>query len=672
MRSNYAEKGHSSPHVDVVGEASDRAQPELDVDDCKVSGFVGFQPRIQRAFPAPRGYNHPMPPAPLDILRTVFGFESFRGHQAEIIDHVMAGGDCLVLMPTGGGKSLCYQVPALCRPGLGLVVSPLIALMQDQVGALRQLGVNAAALNSAMPYHEANEVERAMRAGALDLLYVAPERLLTEGFLNLLGDCEIALFAIDEAHCVSQWGHDFRPEYRQLTVLHERFPQVPRIALTATADGPTRRDILERLDLGGGRAFVAGFDRPNIRYRVQPKVNPRAQLLDFLESEHRGESGIVYCLTRAKVEETAAWLQGKGFDALPYHAGLEKADRARHQERFVKDEGVVIAATIAFGMGIDKPDVRFVAHLDLPKSLEAYYQETGRAGRDGLPADAWMAYGIQDVAKLQQLIIGSDGPEVQKRVERQKLDALLGYCETTRCRRQVLLAYFGEELRAPCGNCDTCLEPVESFDGTEAAQKALSCVYRTGQMFGAAHVIDVLLGGETERVRKFHHDRLSTYGIGGELSREAWRSVIRQLVALGLLTVDVEGHGGLRLGPDCRAVLRGERRIELRRDPTWRKAPKAAKPRRQVALEDPASESLFQALRAKRFALAKAQGVPPYVIFHDATLMEMAQAKPRSLDDFARLSGVGQAKLERYGATFLAVVADYDGGLGESGEAYRV
>ncbi len=610
-----------------------------------------------------------MSPAPRDILRNVFGFESFRGQQAEIIDHVMAGGDCLVLMPTGGGKSLCYQVPALCRPGLGLVVSPLIALMQDQVGALRQLGVNAAALNSAMPYHEANEVERAMRAGALDLVYVAPERLLTEGFLNLLSDCELALFAIDEAHCVSQWGHDFRPEYRQLTVLHERFPDVPRIALTATADGPTRRDILERLDLAQGRAFVAGFDRPNIRYRVQPKVNPRAQLLDFLENEHRGESGIVYCLTRAKVEETAAWLQGKGFDALPYHAGLEKADRARHQERFVKDEGVVIAATIAFGMGIDKPDVRFVAHLDLPKSLEAYYQETGRAGRDGLPADAWMAYGIQDVAKLQQLIANSDGPDVQKRVERQKLDALLGYCETTRCRRQVLLAYFGEELREPCGNCDTCLAPVESFDGTEAAQKALSCVYRTGQMFGAAHVIDVLLGGETERVRKFHHDRLSTYGIGGELSREAWRSVIRQLVALGLLVVDVEGHGGLRLGPDCRAVLRGERRIELRRDPTWRKAPKAAKPRRQVALEDPAAESLFQALRAKRFALAKAQGVPPYVIFHDSTLMEMAQAKPRSLDDFARLSGVGQAKLERYGATFLAVVADYDGGFGEAGAA---
>ena len=607
---------------------------------------------------------------PLEILRRVFGFDSFRGQQAEIVDHVIAGGDCLVLMPTGGGKSLCYQLPALCRPGLGVVVSPLIALMQDQVTALTQLGVRAAAVNSAMPYGEAKAAERAMRAGELDLVYVAPERLLTEGFLDLLSDCELALFAIDEAHCVSQWGHDFRPEYRQLAILHERFPKVPRIALTATADGPTRRDIQERLELSDGRAFVAGFDRPNIRYRVQPKVNPRRQLLDFLRGEHAGEAGIVYCLSRAKVEETASWLAAQDIAALPYHAGLEKDVRARHQTRFVKEEGVVICATIAFGMGIDKPDVRFVAHLDLPKSLEAYYQETGRAGRDGLPADAWMVYGVQDVAKLQQMTASSAAPEEQKRIERQKLDALLGFCEATRCRRQVLLSYFGEELAEACGNCDTCLEPVESFDGTEAAQKALSCVYRTGQMFGAAHVIDVLLGGETERVRKFHHDRLSTYGIGGELSRNAWRSVIRQLVAQGLLTVDLEGHGGLRLGPDCRPVLRGERKVPLRRDPSWRSAPrggaKAGAPRRQIAFEDPASEALFQALRAKRLALAKAQGVPPYVIFHDSTLMEMATARPRSLEAFAGLGGVGQAKLQRYGQAFLAAIAEHEGAPDEA------
>ena len=611
-----------------------------------------------------------MPAQPLEILRRVFGFDSFRGQQAEIVDHVIAGGDCLVLMPTGGGKSLCYQLPALCRPGLGVVVSPLIALMQDQVTALTQLGVRAAAVNSAMPYGAAKAAERAMRAGELDLVYVAPERLLTEGFLDLLSDCELALFAIDEAHCVSQWGHDFRPEYRQLAILHERFPKIPRIALTATADGPTRRDIQERLELSDGRAFVAGFDRPNIRYRVQPKVNPRRQLLDFLHGEHAGDAGIVYCLSRAKVEETASWLAAQDIAALPYHAGLEKDVRARHQTRFVKEEGVVICATIAFGMGIDKPDVRFVAHLDLPKSLEAYYQETGRAGRDGLPADAWMVYGVQDVAKLQQMTAGSAAPEEQKRIERQKLDALLGFCEATRCRRQVLLSYFGEELAEACGNCDTCLEPVESFDGTEAAQKVLSCVYRTGQMFGAAHVIDVLLGGETERVRKFHHDRLSTYGIGGELSRNAWRSVIRQLVAQGLLTVDLEGHGGLRLGPDCRPVLRGERTVPLRRDPSWRSAPrggaKAGAPRRQVALEDPASEALFQALRSKRLALAKAQGVPPYVIFHDSTLMEMATARPRSLEAFAGLGGVGQAKLQRYGQAFLAAIAEHEGAPDEA------
>ena len=609
---------------------------------------------------------------PATVLHSVFGFETFRGDQAEVIGHVMAGGDGLVLMPTGGGKSLCYQIPALCRPGVGVVVSPLIALMQDQVEALRQLGVRAAALNSMLAWGEAREVQRALRAGELDLVYVAPERLLTESFLDLLGHCELALFAIDEAHCVSQWGHDFRPEYRQLTVLHERFPEVPRIALTATADGPTRRDILERLELQAGRTFVASFDRPNIRYRVQPKVNPRGQLRAFL-AEHEGEAGIVYCLSRNKAEETAAWLRAEGRDALAYHAGLDKETRARHQDRFLKEEGVVICATIAFGMGIDKPDVRFVAHLDLPKSLEAYYQETGRAGRDGLPAEGWMLYGIQDVAKLQQLVTDSGSPEQQKRVERQKLDALLGYCETTRCRRQVLLSYFGEELPQPCGNCDTCLEPVESFDGTEAAQKALSCVYRTEQIFGAAHIIDVLLGGDTDRVRKFGHDRLSVHGIGKELGREAWRSVIRQLVALGLLQVDLDGHGGLRLGPDCRPVLRGERSIELRRDPSWKARSKATKPRKAavpISL-DAESEALFDALRSKRLELAKAQGVPPYVIFHDTTLLDMATKKPRGLEAFAGLSGVGAAKLERYGEAFLAVIRDKTGSDGDGPRGFE-
>ncbi|MEO5338293.1 MAG: DNA helicase RecQ, partial [Magnetospirillum sp. WYHS-4] len=500
----------------------------------------------------------------LRILRDVFGFPSFRGEQAAVIDHVAAGGDALVLMPTGGGKSLCYQVPALLRDGVAVVVSPLIALMRDQVEALRQLGVRAAALNSSLAYGESQAVERAMRAGGMDLVYVAPERLLSEPFLDLLDGCRIALFAIDEAHCVSQWGHDFRPEYRRLTVLHRRFPEVPRIALTATADGPTRREILEHLELEDGRAFVAGFDRPNIRYRIAAKTDARHQFLAFLKAEHAGEAGIVYCLSRAKVEEVAAWLRSQGLAALPYHAGLDKRERDAHQDRFLKEDGIVMVATVAFGMGIDKPDVRFVAHLDLPKSLEAYYQETGRAGRDGLPADAWMAYGIGDVVKLRQMIDGSEAPEERKRVERRKLDALLGFCETVRCRRQVLLEYFGEQRAEPCGNCDTCLEPVESFDGTEAARMALSAVYRTGQVFGAAHVIDVLLGGDTERIRKFGHDRLSTYGIGKAFKREEWRSIFRQLTALGLLEVDVDGHGGLRLGADTRPVLRGEQTVYFR------------------------------------------------------------------------------------------------------------
>ncbi len=594
-----------------------------------------------------------------EILKTIFGFESYRGEQAEIIRHVIDGGDALVLMPTGGGKSLCYQIPAIVRPGVAIVVSPLIALMQDQVESLKQLGVRAAALNSSLAFRDVVAVERKLRNGELDLLYVAPERLLTDPFLALLDDCELALFAIDEAHCVSQWGHDFRPEYLQLTVLHNRYPWVPRIALTATADGPTRRDILERLELGEGRAFVAGFDRPNIRYSVQPKTAPRSQLLRFL-AERKGQAGIVYCLSRNKVDETAAKLCDEGYRALPYHAGLEPEVRAANQDRFIKEEGIVMVATIAFGMGIDKPDVRFVAHLDLPKSLEAYYQETGRAGRDGLPSEAWMVYGLQDVAKLRQMAEGSEASEAQKRIESRKLDALLGFAETTRCRRQVLLEYFGESDIPACGNCDTCLEPVSSYDGTEAAQKALSCVYRTGQMFGAAHIIDVLLGGDTERIRKFRHDELSTYGIGKDISRDEWRSVIRQLVSLGLLVVDMEGYGGLRLGNDCRDVLRGDRRIDLRRDPAGKRGSggdrRSGKSRSPIDFGDAEQDALFQALRAKRMELAKAQGVPPYVIFQDKQLVAMVLQKPANLSEFAGLSGVGQAKLERYGEAFLEVI----------------
>ncbi|MEM7170791.1 MAG: DNA helicase RecQ [Pseudomonadota bacterium] len=596
-----------------------------------------------------------------EILHRVFGFEHFRGAQAEIIEHVIEGGDALVLMPTGGGKSLCFQIPALCREGVAVVISPLIALMEDQVNALRQAGVRAAALNSNRDFRDSLALERQMKAGELDLVYVAPERLLGNGFMDQLDACDIALFAIDEAHCVSQWGHDFRPEYLQLALLHQRYPKVPRIALTATADGPTRRDIVERLDLGEGRAFVAGFDRPNICYRVLPKNSGFTQLLKFIEAEHGGtgggQAGIVYCLSRRKVEETAARLRDAGYQALAYHAGLDKAERAANQGRFIEEEGVIMVATIAFGMGIDKPNVRFVAHLDLPKSLEAYYQETGRAGRDGLPANAWMTYGMQDVAKVQQLVTASDAPLAQKQIEQRKLQALLGFCETAACRRQALLRYFGDQLEVPCGNCDTCLAPVESFDGTTVAQKALSCVYRTGEIFGAAHVIDVLLGNTNERAKRLGHDRLSTYGIGKELSKREWQSVFRQLIAQGLLVVDMDGYGGMRLGPDCRALLKGETTLTLRRDPQQKTA------KRKVAaaaagLSSPEEETLFHALRKCRLELAQAQGVPPYVIFHDSTLVEIARHKPRDATEMSRISGVGQAKLSRYGDRFLAIVAD--------------
>ncbi|MFA5120234.1 DNA helicase RecQ [Zavarzinia sp.] len=602
-------------------------------------------------------------PAPLDILHKVFGFSAFRGRQAEIVDHVVAGGDCLVVMPTGGGKSLCYQVPALCRDGVGIVVSPLIALMQDQVEALRQLGVRAAALNSSLDPAEARTVERALRQGTLDLLYVAPERLLTERFLDLLDESKIALFAIDEAHCVSQWGHDFRPEYLQLEVLHRRWPAVPRIALTATADGPTRRDIAERLGLQDAPLFMAGFDRPNIRYTVVPKVEPRAGLKRFLDT-HKGEAGIIYCMSRAKVETMAEWCVDQGYLALPYHAGLDREIRAKNHDRFIKEEGVIMVATIAFGMGIDKPDVRFVVHLDLPKTIEAYYQETGRAGRDGLPAEALLFYGIEDVARLRQLMAGSEAAEAHKRVERSKLEALLAFCETARCRRQVLLGYFGETETKPCGNCDTCLHPVKTRDGTIEAQKALSCIYRTGERFGAMHVIDVLMGHETEKVKSLGHDQIKTFGAGRDRSKESWRGTLRQLAALGLIEVDLERHGALVLTDEARPVLRGERKVELRDDPVTPTVKRSSR-RSAAAADRPAMDStegsLFAALRALRLELAREQGVPPYVIFHDTTLYELASRRPLDHLSFAAVPGVGQAKLERYADRFIEVIEHFDG-----------
>ncbi len=598
---------------------------------------------------------------PIEILRTVFGYPDFRGQQAAIIDHVLAGRDCLVLMPTGGGKSLCYQIPALVRPGAAVVVSPLIALMQDQVAALRQLNVRAAFLNSTLEPPQARRVEDELTGGDLDLVYIAPERLLQERTLDLLGRCRLALFAIDEAHCVSQWGHDFRPEYLELGVLGERFTEVPRIACTATADARTRREIVSKLGLKGGRVFVSGFDRPNIRYRVMQKHNPRRQLLSFLRREHPNDSGIVYCLSRRRVDQIAAFLTQEGWTALPYHAGMDKADRQRHQERFLREEGVVIVATIAFGMGIDKPDVRFVAHLDLPKSMEAYYQETGRAGRDGLPADAWMIYGLQDVVLLSRLREDSGAEEMHKRVERQRLEALLGYCEADTCRRQILLRYFGDHLEEPCGNCDTCLYPMETFDGTVAAQKVLSCVARTGQRFGAVYLIDVLLGRENERVRRLGHDRLPTFGVGEEFDERQWRSVIRQLVARGMLQVDPEGFGGLRLGEAARPVLRGEESVRLRRDLLREPEPRRAASASEALFageDDAVDEDLFDALRELRRSIAQEQGVPAYIVFSDKTLAAMAVHRPETDTEFLRISGVGQAKLTRYGERFMALIRE--------------
>jgi len=595
-------------------------------------------------------------PRPLALLRETFGHAAFRGDQHAVVDHIVAGGDALVLMPTGGGKSLCYQIPALLREGTAVVVSPLIALMQDQVAALTQLGVRAAVLNSTLDAHAARATERALVTGDLDLVYVAPERLTTARCLDLLERTTIALFAIDEAHCVSQWGHDFRPEYLQLSLLHERFPHVPRIALTATADPQTRTEIIARLALDRARVFVSSFDRPNIRYAIVDKSDPRSQLLRFIREEHAGDAGIVYCLARRKVEEIAAWLAAQGVRALPYHAGLDNATRAQHQSRFQSEDGIVIVATIAFGMGIDKPDVRFVAHLDLPKSIESYYQETGRAGRDGLPADAWMAYGLADVVQQRRLIEQSDAGDEYKRVCAAKLDALLGLCETAGCRRVRLLGYFGE-TSAACGNCDTCLDAPQTWDATDAARKALSAIYRTGQRFGAVHLIDVLRGKRSERVVRWEHDRLGVFGVGADVDENAWRSVFRQLVALGYARVDHEAHGALRLSATSRPLLKGEARVQMRR--VVPRTPASPKLRGVHAADlPPAATAILQRLKGWRIAQARAQAVPAYVILHDTTLAEIARQRPADLAALAGIPGIGAKKLERYGAALLQAAAE--------------
>ncbi|WP_077531053.1 DNA helicase RecQ [Vreelandella utahensis] len=589
-------------------------------------------------------------------LRDVFGYDQFRGRQLEIIQSLVEGRNALVLMPTGGGKSLCYQIPALLRPGLAVVVSPLIALMRDQVEALQHNGVRAACLNSSLDPVMQRDIEQSALEGELDLLYVAPERLLTENMLGLLGRAQIGLFAIDEAHCVSQWGHDFRPEYMKLDVLRQRFPQVPRIALTATADQRTREEIGRQLLPDGGETYVASFDRPNIHYRVGLKGNARQQLLAFIQERHAGHSGIVYCMSRKRTESTAEYLSSQGVPAVAYHAGLDNETRQHHQERFLHEEGLVVVATVAFGMGIDKPDVRFVAHLDLPKSIEAYYQETGRAGRDGEPAEAWMVYGLQDVYQVRQMLAESNAGELQQKAERERLEALLSFCEATGCRRQVLLQYFGEPHEGNCGNCDNCLQPPKTWDATDPARKALSCVYRTGQRFGAAHVTDVIMGKTNDRLSRLGHDQLSTFGIGTDLSKQAWHSILRQLLAHGHLQSDPEGHGGLQLAPRCRELLRGEAALELREDILPSSSKRKAAGSGRKAPPDVPDGPQWERLRQFRKELADTEGVPPYIIFHDATLKEMLHARPKTLDDMATVPGIGQAKLERYGEQFLNVL----------------
>jgi len=596
-----------------------------------------------------------MDDAAYNCLQQTFGYSDFRFQQHDIIQSLIQGEDVIVLMPTGGGKSLCYQIPALIRPGTGIVISPLIALMHDQIIALQQLGVRAACLNSTLDSATVRQTEADFINGHLDILYVAPERLTTVGFIALLKQAEISLFAIDEAHCVSQWGHDFRPDYIRLSLLHEQFPSIPRIALTATADEATRNEIRQRLALEKAQLFLSSFDRPNICYQIREgQSNARTALLRFIQNEHENEAGIVYCLSRKKVDSTARWLTEKGLTALPYHAGLTADVRNRHQQRFVNEDGIIIVATIAFGMGIDKPDVRFVAHLNLPKSMEAYYQETGRAGRDGLPSDAWMVYGLQDVITLKQMMAESEADEQHKRVEHQKLEAMLGFTEITGCRRQALLTYFGEQLDQPCGNCDNCLTPVDTWDATTVAQKALSCAHRTGQRFGVNYLIDVLSGKASERILRCGHDKLSVFGIGKELDAGQWRSLFRQLIAQNFLSVDISGFGALQLTEQCRTILRGEKTLQLRRESPRSKS--ARKGRKPAHTEKIADHLLWEALRDCRKKLAEENEVPPFVIFHDATLAEMLERQPQTREQFARLSGVGDKKLEKYADHFLQII----------------
>lgn len=591
----------------------------------------------------------------LSILKETFGYSAFREPQAAVIEAVINGNDALLLMSTGGGKSLCYQIPAIIRPGCGIVISPLIALMQDQVAALRQLGIRANFLNSTLNAEEVYLIESSLRNDELDLLYIAPERLNQSRTLDMLRNASISLFAIDEAHCVSQWGHDFRADYLELNRLQHIFPSVPRIALTATADARTRAEIINNLGLNNALQFVVGFDRPNIQYRISLKTNPRNQLLQFLKTEHSTDAGIVYCLSRKKTEDTAEWLSDQGFKALAYHAGLPPEVRAERQHRFLTEEGTIVVATIAFGMGIDKPDVRFVAHLDLPKTIEAYYQETGRAGRDGLPANAWMVYGLQDVTKLRQMLGQSQGTEQYKRVEQIKLNAMLGFCEISTCRRHALLAYFDEASSEQCGNCDTCLVPVETWEGTEAAQKALSVIYRTDQRFGVSHLVDVLLGKETDKILQFDHHHLPVFGIGTELDSKEWQSVFRQLIAAGHVIADADRFGGLVLTEKCRPLLRGQESIRFRKDPVQKTAKRLTK----TPLPDDIDIALWEALRAHRRDLAEEQGVPPYVIFHDSTLQAMAELMPSTLEAFGGLPGVGIRKLDKYGQGFINVIKQH-------------